>query len=228
MSVDWIQGSRTTSDDCPYSIRPTGEGNASEDRRRSGSIERPTSGLPARQRQRLPVQPGRRRTGGLQLLVPVQCPGRPVGSTGKSSDTAARLLGPLVGFQRVQGLGGRTTPTTGRNQPNPVGDLDGVLRNLDGVLRNHLSDYVHELQKVVVGNPDWECDQIYKSMRNHPLQKSGVVQLDRFQRGANGHFEATIGVSEKVGSSRRCLEVNSDTTIGNMGEFRGVDQGGTT
>ena len=103
-----------------------------------------------------------------------------------------------------------------------------VQVDFDGVLRNHLSDYVHELQKVVVGNPDWECDQIYKSMLNHPLQKSGVVQIDRFQRGANGHFEATIGVSEKVGSSRRCLEVNSDTTIGNMGEFRGVDQGGTT
>ena len=142
--MDWIQGSRTTSDDCPYSIRPTGAGNASEDRRRSGSIERPTSGIPARQLQRLPVQPGRRRTGGLQLLVPVQCPGRPVGSTGKSSDTAVRLLGPLVGFQRVQGLGGRTTPTTGRNQPNPVGDLDELAGDFYGNKTDNLKSLIRQ------------------------------------------------------------------------------------
>ena len=98
--------------------------------------------------------------------------------------------------------------------------------DFDDVLRRHLSDYVHELQKVVAVNPDWDRDRIDRHMQQRPLQESGVVWLDSFQRGADGRFDATIGVSETVGDGRRCLDVNSGTTIGNMGEFRGVDQGG--
>ena len=98
--------------------------------------------------------------------------------------------------------------------------------DLDDALRRHLSDYVHELQKVVAVNPDWDRNRIDRHMQQRPLQESGVVWLDSFQRGADGGFNATIGVSERVGGDRRCLEVNSDTTIGNMGEFRGADQGG--
>ena len=98
--------------------------------------------------------------------------------------------------------------------------------DFDDVLRRHLSDYVHELQKVVAVNPDWDRDRIDRHMQQRPLQESGVVWLDSFQRGADGRFDATIGVSETVGVGRRCLDVNSDTTIGNMGEFRGADQGG--
>ena len=98
--------------------------------------------------------------------------------------------------------------------------------DLDDALRRHLSDYVHELQKVVAANPDWDRNRIDRHMQQRPLQESGVVWLDSFQRGADGGFNATIGVSERVGGDRRCLEVNSDTTIGNMGEFRGADQGG--
>ena len=98
--------------------------------------------------------------------------------------------------------------------------------DFDGVLRGHLSDYVHELQKVVAGNSDWERDRIDTHMQQRPLQKSGVVWLDSFQRGANGRFDATIGVSELLGGVRRCLDINSDTTIGNMGEFRWTDQHG--
>ena len=91
--------------------------------------------------------------------------------------------------------------------------------DLDGVLRVHLSDYVHELHKVVAAHTDWERDQIDNHMQQRPLQKSGVVWLDSFQRSANGGYEATIGVSEMVGGGRRYLDVNSDTTIGNMGSF---------
>ena len=114
------------------------------------------------------------------------------------------------------------------------GALYGVVRNLpskepvdfDDVLRRHLSDYAHELQKVVALNPDWDGDRIDLHMRQRPLQESGVVWLDSFQRAAAGRFNATIGVSERVGVGRRCLDVTADTTIGNMGEFRGTDRGG--
>ena len=93
--------------------------------------------------------------------------------------------------------------------------------DFDGVLRVHLSDYVHELQKVVAANTDWKRDGIDSRMQQHPLQKSGVVWLDSFQRSGKGRFDATIGVSEMVGGGRRFLKVNSNTTIGNMGSFVG-------
>ena len=95
--------------------------------------------------------------------------------------------------------------------------------DLDSVLRRYLSDYVHELQKVVAENSDWERERIDMHMQQHPLHKSDVVCLDSLQRGANGRFDATIGVSEVVDGGRRCLDINSDTTIGNMGEFRRGD-----
>ena len=91
--------------------------------------------------------------------------------------------------------------------------------DFDGVLRVHLSDYVHELQKVVVANPDWGRNRVDEHMQQRPLQKSGVVWLRCFKRGADGRFNATIGVSAMVGGGRRYLKVNSDTTIGNMDSF---------
>ena len=77
----------------------------------------------------------------------------------------------------------RETTLVGR-----YGELYGVVRKLpskaqvdfDGVLRRHLSDYVHELQKIVEGNPGWGRERIEGHMRDHPLQKSGVVSLQSF------------------------------------------------
>ena len=137
----------------------------------------------------------------------------------------------LVELQRIRQSGdpGRDAVLADR-----FGDLYEVVRKLpsktpvdfDDVLRRHLSDYVHELQKVVAVNADWDSDRIKKHMQQRPLQGSGVVWLDSFRRGPDDRFDATIGVSEKVGVSRRLVDINSDTTIGNMGEFRGAAQGG--
>ena len=108
------------------------------------------------------------------------------------------------------------------------GELYEVVRKLPskaqvdfaGVLRRYLSDYVHDLQKIVEANPDWEHARIEAHMSDHPLPKSGVVSLKSFQRDANGRFRATIGISEMLGEGPRFVEVCSDTTIGNMPEFR--------
>ena len=63
-------------------------------------------------------------------------------------------------------------------------------------------------------------------MQQRPLQKSGVVSLERFERSAGGRFDATIVISEIVDGRRRSLDVCSDTTIGNMGELMRTDQNG--
>ena len=40
--------------------------------------------------------------------------------------------------------------------------------DFDRVLRVHLSDYVHELQKVLAANSDWERDRIDRHMQQRP------------------------------------------------------------
>ena len=50
---------------------------------------------------------------------------------------------------------------------------------------------MHELQKVVAANPDWDRNRLDRHMQQRPLQESGVVWLDSFQRGADGGFNAT-------------------------------------
>ena len=115
------------------------------------------------------------------------------------------------------------------------GELYGVVKKLpsrpqvdfDRLLRRHLSDYVHELQKIVEANPGWGREQIEGHIRSHPLPKSGVVSLESFQRSANGRFKATIGVLEMFGKGRRIVEVCSDTTIRNMPTLRQAEPDGT-
>ena len=99
--------------------------------------------------------------------------------------------------------------------------------DFDVALRGHLSDYVHELQKVVEANPEWGREQIENHMSDHPLPRSGIVSLQSFLRGANGRFEATIEISELLGEVRRYVEVCSDTTIGNMPALRQAPENGS-
>ena len=114
------------------------------------------------------------------------------------------------------------------------GELYRVVRQLpsraqvdfEPVLRRHLSNYVHELQKIVEANPDWGYERIEGHLSSHPLPRSGVVSLQSFQPGANGRFEATIGISEILGEGRRFVEVCSDTTIGNMPALRQAEPDG--
>ena len=108
------------------------------------------------------------------------------------------------------------------------GELYQVVKKLpskpqvdfDGALRQHLSDYIHELQKVVKINPDWERERIEGRMHKHPLHESGVVSLQSFQRAENDRFKATIGISEMFSEGDRIVEVSSETTIANMPSLR--------
>ncbi len=94
--------------------------------------------------------------------------------------------------------------------------------DFDEVLRRHLSDYVHELQKVVVTNPAWTHERIETHMSDHPLRKSNIITHQSFHRDAEGRFEARITISEIQGEGRRFVDVCSDTTIGNMPAIRPV------
>ena len=92
--------------------------------------------------------------------------------------------------------------------------------DFDDVLRRYVSDYVHELQKVVVTNPAWTHERIESHMSDHPLRRSGVIALQSFHGDENGRFEARITISEIQGEGNRYIDVSSDTTIGNMPPIR--------
>ena len=114
------------------------------------------------------------------------------------------------------------------------GELYGVVRRLpskarvdfDSILRRHLSDYVHELQKIVEANPDWGRERIEGRIGDHPLSKCGAVSLHGFRRVTHGRFEATIRISEMLGEGPRLVEVGSGTTIGNMPTWRQAELDG--
>ena len=91
--------------------------------------------------------------------------------------------------------------------------------DLDGTLRSHLSDYVHELQKTIQANHAWTAEQIKHLMGGQPLAKGAVVSLGEIQRREDGGFEAMLVLPAMFGRGRRTLQVDSNTTIGNMRPF---------
>ena len=108
------------------------------------------------------------------------------------------------------------------------GDLHSVIGRLpskadvdtDATLRRHLSDYVHELQKVVMDNSELRVKDVETKLSEQPLLKSGVVSIRKLEHTTNNGFTATIGIKEMLGKGPRVLEVDADTTIRNMKNFQ--------
>ena len=90
--------------------------------------------------------------------------------------------------------------------------------DVETVLRNHLGDYIHELQKVVVKNPHWDGDQIQAQINSSDPSLAAVFSICAFARGQNGKFHATVQIAELLGQGKRWTEVHEHTIAG-MLEF---------
>ena len=90
--------------------------------------------------------------------------------------------------------------------------------DLDVALNNHLSKYIHELQRTVVNNPDWQADEIRQRLVSIQPSWNGVFSIQEFGRTPEGGFEATIGIIAMLGQSPRVVHVNHQTNAG-MGDF---------
>lgn len=90
--------------------------------------------------------------------------------------------------------------------------------DLDAALVNHLSSYIHEFQRTVVNNSDWQADQITQRLVSIQPSWSGVFSIQEFVRNSEGGFEAKIGIVGMLGQSRRVVHVNHQTNAG-MGDF---------
>ena len=90
--------------------------------------------------------------------------------------------------------------------------------DVDPVLRNYLSSYVHELQRTVVNHTDWQITQIQERLRLKLPSTNSVFSLSEFERFSNDTFQATIAISEMLGSPDRVVRVDESTNAG-MGSF---------
>ena len=107
------------------------------------------------------------------------------------------------------------------------GDLFTVVRTLpskvavdiDVVLRNHLSNYIHEIQRTVVNYRDWDVDQIKQRLITVQPSQSNVFSIQEFERSGDRGFSATISIVEMLGQKGRVVQVDNNTNAG-MGQFK--------
>ena len=118
------------------------------------------------------------------------------------------------------------TPMTEADLLSRYGELYEVVRTLpskanvevEPVLRNYLSDYIHELQKTVVNNPNWNQDEIQAQINRVQSSLAGVFSIKELERGQQKEFKATIEIAELLGQGRRLTQINHQTRAG-MGDF---------
>ena len=91
--------------------------------------------------------------------------------------------------------------------------------DLDAALSNHLSSYIHEFQRTVVNNPDWQADQIIQRLISIQPSWNGVFSIQDFTRTPESGFEANIGIVAMLGQRARVVHVNHHTNAG-MGDFK--------
>ena len=90
--------------------------------------------------------------------------------------------------------------------------------DVNPVLRNYLSDYIHELQKVVLENSSWNREQIQRRLNTIQPGLSQIFSLTTYECSQQGTFSATIEIAEMLGQGKRITHVNHQTNAG-MGKF---------
>ena len=90
--------------------------------------------------------------------------------------------------------------------------------DLSEALRNHLSDYIHQFQRVTVQHPSWQEAEIQERLDSlHPATR-GIFRLSDFSRTASGNFSAAIIVKSMLGKGSRMVRVDERTNAG-VGDF---------
>ena len=113
-------------------------------------------------------------------------------------------------------------PLTQSELSSRYGDLfDAVCRlpskgdvDVEPILRNYLSDYVHELQKTVVNNPDWSREQVQQRLNVSLPSTAKVFSVESFEPHQGDNFKATIEVTEMLGQPKRIVRVDGRTNAG--------------
>ena len=85
---------------------------------------------------------------------------------------------------------------------------------LETTLRNYLGDYVHELQKAVVNNPEWSHEQIQQRLNALLPATTNAFSVRDYEPHQGDRFKATIEVVEMLGGPKRVVHVDERTNAG--------------
>ena len=90
--------------------------------------------------------------------------------------------------------------------------------DVEPVVRSYLSDYIHNLQKAVVANPEWQHEEIQNHLNVSEPAIASVFSIRNFVRTGAKEFQAMVEVSETLGLHKRIVHAD-DKTNASMGEF---------
>ena len=90
--------------------------------------------------------------------------------------------------------------------------------DVEPVVRSYLSDYIHNLQKAVVANPEWQHEEIQNHLNVSEPAIASVFSIRNFVRTGAKEFQAMVEVSETLGLHKRIVRAD-DKTNASMGEF---------
>lgn len=83
--------------------------------------------------------------------------------------------------------------------------------DIDSVLSRYVSDYIHELQGLVIGKPQWGKDQIIAHFAVSPARVGNLILLDEFERRSADEFAAVLRIE---GPQVRFVDVSHETNAG--------------
>ncbi len=90
--------------------------------------------------------------------------------------------------------------------------------DVDTVLRKYISDYIHELQKVILENSGLSRKQILRRLNAILPGLSRVFSLSTYESSQQDEFSATIEIARMLGVEKRVVYVSHRTNAG-MGKF---------
>ena len=70
-----------------------------------------------------------------------------------------------------------------------------IIVDVDPVLRRYLSQYIHDLQRTVVGNPEWTLAEVQAHIKTIQRSTDTVFVLQKLDRGRHKEFSAVIGIN---------------------------------
>lgn len=117
--------------------------------------------------------------------------------------------------------------TTEEKLSERYGELYDIVRSFpskanvdfDTVLRSYLSKYIHELQQMVVNNPNWSREQIQERLKANQPSIANVFSIQKFEHRQGNKFSATIEIAEMLDLKRRITCVSDQTNAG-MDDFK--------
>lgn len=90
--------------------------------------------------------------------------------------------------------------------------------DVERVLRDYLSQYIHDLQATVVGNPTWQLADVQAHLNTIQRSTVKLFSVQRLDRKTHKEFGAIVGIAPMAGQEKKIVRVTHQTNAA-MGDF---------